>query len=43
MFVYNKTDKCSANQWVEVTTTEAVRIQKELTDAVQKYIKSVRN
>ena len=42
MFAYNKTDKYSANQWAQATADEAVRAQKELTDAVQKYIRFIR-
>lgn len=42
MFAYNKTDEYSADHWADATHDEAVRAQKELTDAVQNYIKSAR-
>ena len=42
MFAYNKTDKYSANQWAQATADEAVRAQKELVEAVQTHIKSIK-
>lgn len=42
MFAYNKTDKYSAKQWAQATADEAVRAQKELVEAVQTHIKSIK-
>lgn len=42
MLAYQKSNKYYAKQWAEATAAEAERAQKELTDAVQSYIKTIR-
>lgn len=42
MLAYQKSNKYFAKQWAEATAAEAERAQKELTDAVQSYIKNIR-